>query len=144
MENSELIIASVGRRIFGGIFDLVLLFIFSIFFGNITGLADKPINGYGVFLGEWPFLLSMLVCFLLFSLIEYFTGKTPGKYLARTRVISEDGKRIHIWQALVRNVARFVDIFGLYLLGLIIILLNKKRQRFGDFLAKTYVIRNTK
>ena len=44
---------------------------------------------------------------------------------------------------MVRNIVRLVDFIGIYLVGLIIILFDKKNQRLGDLCAKAYVIQST-
>ena len=63
--------------------------------------------------------------------MEYFTGRAPGKYFSGTMVVTEKYKKSKAWQAMVRNIVRLVDFIGIYLVGLIIILFDKKNQRLG-------------
>lgn len=133
-------IASVGARVRGGIVDLIVALIFFVVFGYSTGLGVMPANGIGMSLSGWAFVSYLFLYLFAYCLLEYFTGKTPGKFLVHTRVVREDNSRITFWQALVRNFFRLIDGLLLYLLGLIIILCSKNRQRLGDLLAKTYVV----
>ncbi len=137
--------ASVGQRMGGGLIDLVISFILVILFGWITGLgeisnADAPGAGASISIGGWPFLLACLVVFVLFAQMESSLGKTPGKYVARTRVTDEHGNRITLGPALIRNILRFIDGIAFYVVGLVFIIVDKKNRRLGDMLAKTRVI----
>ena len=133
---------SVAKRVGGGIIDLVCLFVFSLVWGLVTDTAAQVASNQevAVSLDGRPFFFAALVCFFIFALLEYYFGKTPGKLIAGTRVVSLAGERLCFWQALVRNLLRFVDGIGIYLLGLIILLVMPQRQRLGDLLARTHVI----
>jgi uncharacterized RDD family membrane protein YckC len=72
----------------------------------------------------------------------YFNGQTPGKRMMHVRVVSTDGQPISGWQAVLRNVLRFVDgqpMFT-YQAGLIAASLNKRFQRLGDLVSGTMVV----
>jgi uncharacterized RDD family membrane protein YckC len=57
------------------------------------------------------------------------------------RVVNEDGGSID-WQAsIVRNLLRIVDGLFIYLVGAILVWTSDKKQRLGDRLAKTIVIK---
>jgi len=153
-------IASIGDRMFGGFIDLCALSIFVSLFGHITRLnvvtttaSQLDIGGFYVgirWLGisvpihihGWPDILAILVGFCLFSLMEYITGKTPGKYLAKIHVVTEDYQKITFWQAMLRNISRFIDRIGFYVVGFVIMVFSKNNQRLGDLLAKTYVVKD--
>ncbi len=80
---------------------------------------------------------------------EMIFGQTVGKAAARIRVRSAIGGRIRPSQALVRNVARFIDFFPVplggmriwYLIAAVAASVTPRRQRVGDLLAKTVVRR---
>ncbi|MBN1683907.1 MAG: RDD family protein [Gammaproteobacteria bacterium] len=131
-------IAGLGRRIIGGLIDLVLVFLFSYFYVVLVGekMADRTYHMTG-----FSVLILMLIVYLYFVILEATTGKTVGKYIARMKVVNEKGQKISWWQSIVRNFIRVVDALFFYLIGLIAILLTKKNQRLGDMVAKTYVIR---
>ena len=143
------VLATVGDRVLGGFIDLIILVIFLYFYSKIHGVIDNVSYQRGVnisneySLSGWMFVFGIFLCFLLFGVMEYFTGRTPGKFVLGTMVVTEKYKKLKFWQAILRNIFRFVDFIGLYLIGLIIILLDRKNQRFGDICARTYVILST-
>lgn len=77
-----------------------------------------------------------------FALFEAFWhGQTPGKRAMKLRVIKNSGRQITFFEALSRNLLRFVDYLPtLYLVGVITMLCNKRHQRLGDLTAGTIVI----
>ncbi len=135
-------LASVRQRIGGGLVDLVLSFVFIFIFAWITGLAETPDTEAAVSISieGWPFILACLIVFALFAVMEAFLGKTPGKFIAGTRVVDEAGNRIGLVPALIRNLLRFIDGFAFYLLGLIVVLVDKGNRRLGDMAAKGRVV----
>ena len=79
---------------------------------------------------------------IYFTYFEGTSGQTIGKSLIHIRVVKEDGSRCDPGSALVRNILRIVDHLPfLYLLGIILIAATDKKQRLGDMLAKTIVIK---
>jgi hypothetical protein len=59
----------------------------------------------------------------------------------KLRVIKDSGRQITLFEALARNLLRFIDYLpGLYLIGLITMLCNKRNKRLGDFVAGTLVV----
>lgn len=135
-------IASVGRRISGGLIDLVVTVIGAILVGWIFGLSESTSTGgtMSFSLEGWPFLFACLVVFLLFAAMEAFLGKTPGKFAVSTRVVDEDGDQITLVSALIRNALRFVDGIAFYIVGLVIVAIDGENRRLGDILAKTRVV----
>ena len=81
-----------------------------------------------------------------FALFEIFwRGQTPGKRLAKVRVIKESGRPIDAFEAIGRNLMRGVDALpGFYGVGLLCMMLNKKNRRLGDFVAGTVVVHENK
>jgi len=135
-------IASVWRRIGGGVIDLFITFIIMALFGSLFGATVIHNEGgmVNVNVDGWPAPVGMLIAFLFFAFTEAKFGRTLGKFLFNTKVISEDYKKISIKQSLIRNLLRFIDGFFIYIVGLVIMLFSKERQRLGDLVAKTYVI----
>lgn len=140
-----------GKRVAAGIVDLVLVFV-------LLSLTDQGgfINfkfgsgGYSVTAGPIVSLwgtkgtITTIVIALYFILFETFKGGTIGKLAAGIKVVREDGSRITFNQALIRNLLRIVDGFPYfipYLLGMIVMATSPRRQRIGDKLAKTLVIK---
>ena len=84
---------------------------------------------------------------LLFMLpIIYFAvfeakGQTLGKKLLKIKVTMINGEKPGIWRAFLRTIFRLIDALPFfYILGVILILKTKNRQRLGDLIAKTVVV----
>jgi len=87
--------------------------------------------------------LSFLVVYLVyFIVLEGTLGATIGKLVCKIRVKKETGDACGIWRALLRNVLRIVDGIAFYLVGIILIVRSNKKQRLGDKIAKTVVVRS--
>src|ERR1700682_744968 len=76
-----------------------------------------------------------------YAVLEGLFGATVGKRFAGLRVTDLEGRRIGPQAAIVRNLARLLDVlpFG-YLLGGILTLVTRHHQRLGDRLAGTIVV----
>jgi uncharacterized RDD family membrane protein YckC len=71
-------------------------------------------------------------------------GQTPGKRWAGIRVIKENGRPINAFEAISRNLVRFIDFLpGIYGIGVVTMLLNAKNRRLGDYVAGTIVVHET-
>ena len=79
-----------------------------------------------------------------FALFEAFgNGRTPGKRVAKIRVIHQSGRGINFVEALARNLVRYVDYLpGVYGVGIVAIFLSRRNQRLGDMVAGTLVVRD--
>src|ERR1043166_5417932 len=76
--------------------------------------------------------------FMLFETL--WNGQTPGKRLVGVRVIRENGYPIRPVDAVVRNLVRFADFLpGFYALGVVVMLMNRRSRRLGDFASGTIV-----
>jgi uncharacterized RDD family membrane protein YckC len=120
-------------------FYIVALFLFAFLLG---GSSSDKLN----LMGKW-FLAAFIAlnfCILwgYFALFEAFWhGQTPGKHVMKLRVIKDSGRQITLFEAMTRNLLRFVDYLpALYLTGVITMLCNKRHQRLGDLAAGTLVI----
>ena len=68
-------------------------------------------------------------------------GQTPGKRWAGIRVIKDSGRPINAFEAIARNLVRFVDFLPVfYGVGVLTMLLNNKNRRLGDYVAGTLVV----
>ena len=73
---------------------------------------------------------------------EAYLGWTVGKNILGMRVVDENGGKIGLSKSVIRNILRLVDgLPAFHILGIILIATSPKDQRFGDRIAKTYVIR---
>jgi len=83
-----------------------------------------------------------ILFFIYLIVAEAAWGQTLGKKLFGIKVMMQDGRKCTVLGAILRNVFRIVDmIFGGYLLAIIMMTITPKRQRIGDLIAKTVVIK---
>jgi uncharacterized RDD family membrane protein YckC len=86
-------------------------------------------------------LLALIILFGYFILFEgTWHGQTPGKKVARIRVIEQTGQPVTWPAVIIRNLIRTVDV-GLMLIGLACMLVDRNERRLGDLAAGTLVIR---
>jgi uncharacterized RDD family membrane protein YckC len=86
-------------------------------------------------------LLFSIFCLTYPIIMEATQGATIGKKVLGLHVVTEDGMPISWKASIIRNLLRIVD-FQLYgLVGAIAIWTSPNRQRLGDRVAKTVVIR---
>ena len=144
----EFPVAGIGSRF------VALLLDQTIQFGTLTVLflivisisAAAGDRGMERLAGKWFIAGIILVVFLIiwgyFALFEAFWhGQTPGKRVMKLRVIKDSGRQITLFEALARNLLRFVDYLpSLYLVGVITMLANKRNKRLGDLAAGTLVV----
>jgi hypothetical protein len=87
-----------------------------------------------IFLLNWGY-------FTLFEALWH--GRTPGKRVARIRVIQRSGRAIGIFESMARNFIRYVDqIPFFYAVGVIAVFATRQHQRLGDLAAGTLVVRD--
>jgi len=97
---------------------------------------------------QWTIALVIFIVFLFqwgyFTLFEAFwNGRTPGKRVARIRVIQRSGRAIGLFESMARNLVRYVDWFpGFYGVGIIAVFASRQHQRLGDMAAGTLVVRD--
>ncbi len=77
--------------------------------------------------------------FILFEIV--LNGQTPGKRLMGLRVIKENGYPLSVLDSIIRNIVRVIDFFPFaYGVGVIVMFLNARAKRLGDFAAGTIVV----
>ncbi len=81
-----------------------------------------------------------------FTLFECIWGQSPGKRLLKMRVLEEDGGRCGFMAAFTRNVLRILDLTLVFLIFPLPLYLwayqrSDRRQRIGDYLAGTVVVK---
>jgi uncharacterized RDD family membrane protein YckC len=142
----EFAVAGIGSRFVAVLLDhlvqlgilMLLLFAWIFLFGAIANRTN--------IMGKWliaAFIaLDFLVIWGYFTLFEAFwNGQTLGKHAMKLRVIKDSGRQITFFEALSRNLLRFVDYLpALYLVGVITMLCTKRHQRLGDLAAGTIVV----
>ena len=144
----EMPLAGIGSRFIAILIDyliwgagaLVLLFLI---------VAILPaMHTFSRISAQWTVALIIFFVFLVnwgyFTLFEAFwNGRTPGKRVAKIRVIQRSGRAIGLFESMARNLVRYVDQFpGIYAVGVITMFATKQHQRLGDLAAGTLVVRD--
>lgn len=88
-------------------------------------------------------LVPVALAIAYYPVMEGFWGTTIGKRLCGIKVIREDNGGVPgLWAAFLRNLLRVVDAFpALYLVGYLVAKDDPKKQRIGDRVAHTLVVR---
>ena len=144
----ELPLAGIGSRFIAILVDyLIWGFAFFIFF--LLALVVIPaFSIFGRISANWAIGIALLIVFVMhwgyFALFEAFSnGRTPGKRVAKIRVIHQSGRGINFVEALARNLVRYVDgLPSFYAVGIVMIFLSRRNQRLGDMVAGTLVVRD--
>ena len=139
----------VGIRFLAQIFDAFPILFFYFFAGNMiaASVGGKTPDGFQLEGGPALALMLMTMIFsiLYFTLLEaWWNGQSLGKKLLRIKVVNEDGSSINLSTSFLRNALRVVDAFFGYLVGAIFIWRSPKKQRLGDRLAGTIVVKKVK
>ena len=150
--NLEVELANAGSRSLAIMVDLalgglVLFIIYSLTFLFAHNLTDSWIERMSSDALEIAlFLVIFGFQWGYFNVFEWWwNGQTPGKRLLNLRVIKVDGSPVSGIDVLLRNLSRPIDTLGpMGLVGLMMIFVNRRAQRLGDFMARTIVIHETK
>jgi len=134
LEKKELgLYASPIDRAVAFLIDFAMLFSLSIFFAIISGK-----NFIWMFI---IFLSSMQ--FLYFTILEYLYGSTVGKTFMSIGVRLENMDKMDFISSFTRNIIRFFDmLLGFYFVSMILIAFSPKKQRLGDIVAGSIVVKN--
>ena len=132
----------VGRRFFADLVDGILLGIVIGVISALSGHAQASAGNVSVSLTGTPAMLAFVFSFLYLIVLEATLGATLGKLLLGIRVVKEDGSPISWGASTVRNLLRIIDALpDAYILGAILIWTSPRKQRLGDRVAHTVVVR---
>jgi uncharacterized RDD family membrane protein YckC len=150
-------IAGIGSRFIGAVVDSIILVVslmlLNIILGvvlSVTGDVESLFLGDENEIGWWSGLVLAIYTLLNFGLIwGYYilfellwNGQTPGKRVAKVRVVRMDGNPAGFIEIVVRNLVRIIDFLpGAYGIGLVTMFFNRQARRLGDFAAGTLVIK---
>jgi len=141
------------RRFGAALLDLVILAIVTIWLGDVFGVtrvtsgsALRSAVGFTYFTAsaaiDAPWLI--LITVVLYAVQEALFGATWGKLVAGLRVVDADGRRPTLGMVVVRNILRVVEYYPIfYLVAIVAAMTSPRRQRLGDRLAGTLVVRAT-
>ena len=141
-------LAGIGSRFIALLVDtllwLAILFVLFLLFW----IVEPAVRTFSQLSYQWVVAIVTLAIFLLnwgyFTLFEAFwNGRTPGKRVARIRVIQRSGRPIGLFESMARNLVRYIDqIPFFYAVGIITMFATRQHQRLGDLAAGTLVVRD--
>jgi uncharacterized RDD family membrane protein YckC len=145
-------LASIGQRTLASVIDVVAFLIYFIAFSTILGLTNifNSSIGSSIFVS----LLLIKIPWIFYNpIIEHLTnGQSLGKYIMGIRVVTVNGERVGFREVFTRWIFKgdFIWIsadflilfwFGIGLLGIIFGNTSERKQRLGDVMANTVVIK---
>lgn len=135
-----------GPRIVAAIIDIVLLgilfVIMSAVFGDSTSSSGDDGASFNLSLNGLPALIYFAVVLAYYFVLELKTGQTVGKMLLKLKVVTVSGAPLTPQSVGLRTVLRIIDSLPfLYLVGFIAVAVSKKKQRLGDMVAGTQVVK---
>jgi uncharacterized RDD family membrane protein YckC len=141
-------LAGIGSRFIALLVDYLIWFTALAFVGWIFSFFLPSLTAFGRLSGQWAVAIYLFLLFLFnwgyFTLFEAFwNGRTPGKRVARIRVIQRSGRAIGLFESMARNFIRYIDqIPFFYAVGAVSIFVTRDHQRLGDLAAGTLVVRD--
>lgn len=126
----------VGIRFVSILIDGIIVGIIQAVIAMILGVFREP----GM-VPWWWWVLSFVIYIAYYTYLEGTRGQTIGKMVTRIKVVREDGGKIDMNQAFTRNILRIIDGLIVYLIGAVLIWRSDKKQRLGDSIAKTVVVK---
>lgn len=139
-------VAGLGDRLIAVILDAIFLAAVYAVIGMAVATRMGGLTDSGFSLTGLPALLAiggtLLVGFLYYWVCEGAAGATLGKGIAGIQVRAKTGGPCGMGSSLVRNLLRIIDAIAVYLVGFLIAVFSKFRQRLGDHAAGTVVVEN--
>lgn len=135
--------ASVGDRMLGALIDVAILMIYSTMATIVLLYVGDSLTIYDV--GMIIALVLIYFPVILYNpLCEIFArGQSVGKMVMKTRVVTTDGNAPTVGSCLLRWLLYPIDTYFTGCLGILLIVFGKHRQRLGDLVAGTMVIKTT-
>jgi uncharacterized RDD family membrane protein YckC len=128
----------VGIRFVSLLIDSIIINILMGMIGTILGFSMMKLG----IISWWWGLFYFIIYIAYFTVMEGYSGQTIGKMITRIRVVrDEDGGKIDMERSFKRNILRIIDGLIAYLVGAVLIWRSDKKQRLGDSIAKTVVIK---
>jgi uncharacterized RDD family membrane protein YckC len=144
----EMPLAGIGSRFIALLVDYLIWFAAFLLLVFLAATLLPGIKAFSKISAQWAVAIVIFIIFLFnwgyFTLFEAFwNGRTPGKRVARIRVIQRSGRAIGLFESMARNLVRYVDQFPFfYAVGVITMFVTKQHQRLGDLAAGTLVVRD--
>jgi uncharacterized RDD family membrane protein YckC len=128
-----------GRRVVQYLIDWVLS---GIVFGLISWALDRGTGAGHAVLVLVQVIIDIAWYFVYWAFVPYVrNGQTIGMTLLGLRVISKDGGPASLIQLFVRSILLVLFPMAGAIVGFVVMLCSRYRQRTGDHMARTLVVR---
>ncbi|RLE45407.1 MAG: RDD family protein [Candidatus Methanomethylicota archaeon] len=141
-------LAGLGLRATAVIIDTAILFIIELLILSPLLLSPTYLAYFDQEVGPEGFNILFITIMIplwlvYFVLQEGLWGQTIGKRITKIKVVKTNGEKAGWLKVLIRNLFRFIDVIGPspYAVGMISIMVTKNRQRIGDIIAGTKVVK---
>lgn len=144
----EMPIAGIGSRFIAILVDYLIWTAAFLVLALVGTVVFSALSVFGKISAGWALSLALLGIFLFhwgyFTLFEALSnGRTPGKRVAKIRVIHRSGRAVSFVESLGRNLVRVIDYLpSMYAIGLVVMFFSRQNQRLGDMVAGTLVVRD--
>ncbi len=125
-------LAGAGSRIAAYLIDTVIMILFLVIIAVISIVYKM---GW-LFVFAW---IAFLLLPLYYVIFEMRDGQSPGKKFLKIKVVDKEFKNIDFVKAFIRNITKAIPFWPI--VGVLLIALTENRQRLGDMLAGTLVIK---
>ncbi|MBN2071408.1 MAG: RDD family protein [Candidatus Krumholzibacteriota bacterium] len=115
----------------------------AVLIGALIGIIRVVFTGLSL---QDTIYIAIVTAGIYYILLEGLKGYTLGKLVAGLRVVTSRGDIPGIGRASMRTLLRLAELNPVLLGGIpaaTVVYFSKKRQRLGDMLAETFVIRNS-
>lgn len=113
-------------------------------YGGLVYFTTKKLSETGTPNLGMVVILFLIGSFCYYLLLEGLTGYTLGKFVLRIQVVNGEGRPPGMIKSLIRTLIYLVDTNPLLFWGLpagICVLVTPRKQRIGDMVANTYVVK---
>ena len=105
--------ASQGKRFTNHLIDIIFYFIFCFIFGIVLGIVLAIVSPQSLSIFDddnklIEYLLAFIASMIYYSTFEILTGRTPAKYITKTKVVNLNGETPSADVILVRSLCRFI------------------------------------
>jgi uncharacterized RDD family membrane protein YckC len=144
----EMPLAGIGSRFIAILIDYLIWFAGALVLLLLAAAILPAMHTFSKISAQWAVALIIFAVFLVnwgyFTLFEAFwNGRTPGKRIAKIRVIQRTGRAIGLFESMARNLVRYIDwLPAFYAIGVISMFSTRQHQRLGDLAAGTLVVRD--
>ena len=113
--------AEKSKRFANYLLDTIGYYVFALIIGFFLGLLELALDTTIISFEDNPlidYVFGFLIILIYFSISEfYLNGKSPAKYLTKTRVVSLDGTSLTFKQILGRSFSRLIPFEPFSFLG---------------------------